>query len=236
MRLRFKPYAAPELAACPFCERRPDMHRGAWAQQFARPQQPLHLELGCGKGGFLAQLAVQNPNVNYIGIDLTDKVLVLAKRKIEETYAAADRAVDHVILVAHDIERIRTILGGGDAVSRIYINFCNPWNKKAGHTKHRLTHPRQLLQYRDFLTKDAELYFKCDDDNLFEDTLAYLPEAGFSVTWQTDDLHAAEPAWNIRTEHEEMFTRMHLPTHALIAKIDPAAQPDAKAAQRKENA
>ncbi|MEG0769164.1 MAG: tRNA (guanosine(46)-N7)-methyltransferase TrmB [Ruthenibacterium sp.] len=226
MRLRFKAYAAPELAAWSQCERQPQDFCGHWAQRFARPQQPLHLELGCGKGGFLAQLAIENPHINYIGIDLTDKVLVLAKRKLESACAAAGCAADNVCIVAHDIERIREMLSAADAVQRVYINFCNPWDKKAGHTKHRLTHPRQLLQYRSFLAPGAELWFKCDDDALYTDALNDLPQAGFAVTWQTWDLHADEPAWNRRTEHEEMFAQKGLPTHALIARI--AALPEAE--------
>lgn len=216
MRMRFKPYAAGELAACPFFVNDAAQHKGGWHALYAQ-SAPLHLELGCGKGGFLAQLAARNPHINYLGLDLTDKVLVVAKRNIERVYAQYGLPTDNVRLAAHDIERIQSLLGEADAVSRIYINFCNPWNKKAGHTKHRLTHTRQLLQYRTFLTKDAALYFKCDDSDLFEDTLRYLEQAHFRVTWLTRDLHADEPEWNIRTEHEQMFTQQGIPTKALIA-------------------
>ena len=78
MRMRFKPYAGPELAACPFHMNDATRYKGRWRETFARPGQPLHLELGCGKGGFLARLASRNPDVNYIGVDITDKVLILA--------------------------------------------------------------------------------------------------------------------------------------------------------------
>ena len=186
MRMRFKPYAGPELAACPFHMNDATRYKGRWRETFARPGQPLHLELGCGKGGFLARLASRNPDV--------------------------------VKTLAHDIERIPTLLDKADRVERIYINFCNPWNKKANHKKHRLTHTRQLLLYRPFLADGAEIWFKCDDDDLFKDTLRYMAEAGFEVTWQTRDLHADEPSWNIRTEHEQMFTEMGIPTKALIAR------------------
>ena len=151
-------------------------------------------------------------------MDLTDKVLVLAKRSIERVYAEKGLSIDNVKTLAHDIERISALLDEADRVDRIYINFCNPWNRKANHKKHRLTHTRQLLLYRQFLAPDAELWFKCDDDDLYADTSDYLAEAGFEVTWQTRDLHADEPAWNIRTEHEQMFTQMGIPTKALIAR------------------
>ncbi len=218
MRMRFKPYAREELLACPFYAAAPLANRGGWQGRFARPGQPMQLELGCGKGGFLAALASAHTEVNYLGIDITDKVLVLAKRKIEAAYAQKGLAPDNVQIMGLDIERIAGAFSPKDAVSRIYINFCNPWNRKAGHKKHRLTHTRQLTAYRAFLQDGGEVYFKTDDGPLFDDSLAYFAEAGYDVVWQTRDLHANEPAWNIRTEHEAMFTAEGIPTKALIAQ------------------
>ena len=195
MRMRFKPYARPELLACDFHVHEPLTHAGHWHELYARPEQPLHLELGCGKGGFLSQLAPLHPDINYLGIDITDKVLILAKRKVEAAYA--------------------------DTVQRIYINFCNPWSKNAGSNKHRLTHPRQLLQYRALMPEGSEIYFKTDDDDLFRDSLGYFPAAGFEITWQTFDLHKNEPDWNLRTEHEGMFSEQGIPIKALIARKGP---------------
>ena len=146
--MRFKPYARPELLACDFHVHEPLTHAGHWHELYARPEQPLHLELGCGKGGFLSQLAPLHPDINYLGIDITDKVLILAKRKVEAAYAAAQLPPDNVKIASLDIERLSGVFSPADTVQRIYINFCNPWSKNAGSNKHRLTHPRQLLQYR----------------------------------------------------------------------------------------
>ena len=218
MRMRFKPYARPELLACDFHAHTPLEMKGKWRDAFPRPQQPFHLELGCGKGGFLSQLALAHPEINYLGIDITDKVLILAKRKIEKAYLEAGRPVDNVLITELNIERILNAFNQEDVVSRIYINFCNPWDRKKGSKKHRLTHPRQLLLYRTFLAPEGEIYFKTDNDPLFEDSLEYFVQAGFEITWMTRDLHAQEPDWNIRTEHEGMFTEMGIPTKALIAR------------------
>lgn len=218
MRMRFKPYARPELLACDYHQHTPLEMQGKWHASFARPQQPFHLELGCGKGGFLSQLALAHPEINYLGIDITDKVLILAKRKIERAYLEAGRPVDNVQITDLDIERILNAFDATDRVDRIYINFCNPWDRKKGSKKHRLTHPRQLLLYRTFLAPEGEIYFKTDNQQLFEESLDYFKEAGFEITWMTWDLHAQEPDWNIRTEHEAMFTEMGIPTKALIAK------------------
>ncbi|WP_418668302.1 tRNA (guanosine(46)-N7)-methyltransferase TrmB [Allofournierella sp.] len=224
MRMRFKPYARPELLATPWHAHEPAANKGCWRSQFARPEQPMHLELGCGKGGFLARLAAAHPEINYLGIDITDKVLILAKRKIEALYAEAGRPVDNVLIMSLDIERILDAFSPQDAVQRVYINFCNPWNRRLAHKKHRLTHTRQLALYRQLLADGGEVYFKTDDDGLFADSLEYFAEAGFAVVWKTLDLHQNEPAWNIRTEHEAMFTDQGIATKALIAQKLPLAR------------
>ncbi len=218
MRMRFKPYARPELLATDWHAHTPIENRGRWHQRFVRPDAPLHLELGCGKGGFLARLASSHPENNYLGIDITDKVLILAKRNIERIYAEKGLPVDNVQIMSLDIERILNAFSEEDTVQRIYINFCNPWNRKHAHKKHRLTHTRQLALYRTFLEKDGEIWFKTDDEDLFNDSLEYFPEAGFEITWSTRDLHQNEPEWNIRTEHEAMFTEQGIKTKALIAR------------------
>ena len=200
MRMRFKPYAHEELMAADFHVHDPFVWGGKWHAQYARPEQPFVLELGCGKGGFLSQLASAHPENNYLGIDITDKVLILVK------------------IMSADIERIRNVITPEDTVRRIYINFCNPWSKNASSNKHRLTYPRQLIQYRAFLEDGGEIYFKTDDDDLFRDSLEYFPASGYEITWKTFDLHEKEPEWNIRTEHEGMFTEMGIKIKALIAK------------------
>ena len=145
-------------------------------------------------------------------------MLGVAKRKVEETYANAQLKVENLYLTRYDIERILNILDETDQVERIYINFCNPW-PKGKHRKKRLTHTRQLEKYKVFLQEDGEIYFKTDDDDLFESSLGYFEEAGFQITAKTYDLHA-EPIWNnnIETEHEKMFSQQGIKIKALIAK------------------
>ena len=223
MRMRFKPYAHDELMAADFHVHEPLIWGGRWHAQYARPEQPFVLELGCGKGGFISQLACDHPENNYLGIDITDKVLILAKRKIEAAYQAAGRPIDNVKIMSTDIERIKGVITPEDEVSRIYINFCNPWSKNDSSHKHRLTYPRQLIAYREFLKDGGEIYFKTDDDDLFRDSVEYFPASGYDIEWITYDLHENEPEWNIRTEHEGMFTEMGIKIKALIARKKPGA-------------
>ena len=219
MRIRFKPWARPELEASKFYRDNPEELKDKWIQEFKNKENPIHLELGCGKGNFISQLAVQNPSTNYIAIDLVDAMLGLAKRKVEETYQEQNKEIDNVLLTRFDIERIILILGQQDNIKRVYINFCNPW-PKGQHRKKRLTHTRQLEKYKTFLANGGEIYFKTDDDELFEGSLGYFEEAGFSVLAKTYDLHT-EPIWenNIETEHEKMFSEQGIKIKALIAKI-----------------
>ena len=167
MRIRYNPEARPELAAWEYYIDEPEKLRGHWAEQFAR-RQPMVLELGCGKGGFLAQMAPAHPEKNYIALDVKSEMLVLAKRKAEEAYAAAGVPMDNFLMTAVDIERIFLIMDETDQFDEVYINFCPPCPKCRQH-KHRLTHPRQLERYQKLMAPGARLYFKTDDDDLFRD-------------------------------------------------------------------
>ena len=220
MRIRFKPWARPELEASYFYEDNPEECIGKWKEKFKNPERPLHIELGCGKGSFISELAFRNQDINYIAIDLVDAMLGLAKRKVEEKYSENDVRVDNLILVRYDIERINNIINSDDEVKRIYINFCNPWPKPK-HKKKRLTHTKQLEHYKEFLKSGSEIYFKTDDDGLFNDSLQYFEECGFEILKKTYDLHTEDifDGQNIVTEHEKMFSNEGIKIKALVAKL-----------------
>ncbi len=205
MRIRFKPWARPELEASKFYIDNPEDYKGKWIELFENKQNPIHLELGCGKGGFISKLAAQNPNINYIAIDVVDAMLGLAKRNIEKEYVERNIPINNVYLTRFDIERILMILDEQDSIERIYINFCNPW-PRGKHRKKRLTHIRQLEKYNQFLKSGGEIYFKTDDDELFNDSLLYFKQAGLDIIDTTYDLANTPNFWNnIETEHERMF-------------------------------
>lgn len=216
MRIRFKPWARPELEASKFYIDNPEEYKGKWRSLF-KNENPIHVELGCGKGSFMANLAIKHPDVNYIAIDVVDAMLGLAKRNIEEKYNEEEKEIDNVYLTRFDIERILLIMGEKDSIDRIYINFCNPW-PRGKHRKKRLTHSRQLEKYRVFLKDNGEVYFKTDDDGLFTDSLNYFQESGFEIMKKTYDLESELDFWdNIQTEHEKMFMEQGIKIKALIA-------------------
>ena len=217
MRLRKKPWARPELEACNFFVQNPKEYKGKWSSSFEN-EGIMYLELGCGKGNFVSVHGARNKDKNYIAIDIKDEVLVLAKRNIERVYKENNEILDNVKLMAQEIGLINDILGEEDKIDRIYINFCNPWPKEK-HKKRRLTHTRQLENYKEFLVDNGEIWFKTDDDNLFEESLEYFKESGFDVIYKTYDLHNSEyDKDNIRTEHENMFTEKGIKIKFLIAK------------------
>ncbi len=218
MRIRFKKWARPELEASEFYIDNPEDYKGKWRELFKNPEAPLHLELGCGKGTFMAKLATRDRNVNHIAIDVVDAMLGLAKRNIEAEFKENNMEIDNVYLTRFDIERILLIMDKKDSIDRIYINFCNPW-PRGKHRKKRLTHTRQLEKYKQIISPNAEIYFKTDDDELFEASLTYFEESGFKIIKKTYDLHSENVADNIITEHEKMFSEQGIKIKALIAKL-----------------
>ena len=218
MRIRYKKWARPELEASKFYEDNPEEWKGKWKNHFKNPNLPFYLELGCGKGQFISKLAVENQNINFLAIDLVDAMLGLAKRNIENEYKEKNIEPENVLITRFDIERILLILDKNDKVDRIYINFCNPW-PKGKHRKKRLTHTRQLEKYKEFLVDGGEIYFKTDDDDLFNSSLKYFEESGFKILKKTYDLHNENIfEKNIETEHEKMFSEQGIKIKALVAK------------------
>lgn len=201
MRVRKKAWARPELETDGKFIAAPADYRGKWSDVF-KNQNAIHVELGCGRGRFIAELAGRNPDINYIAIDTHDELLVYVLRKINAN------ALNNVRIIAMDIEFITDVLAE-DEVQKIYINFCNPW-PKSRHQKRRLTHPKFLQKYQTFLQSGSEVWFKTDDDALFTDSLGYFEAAGFEELYRTYDLAAGDFKDNIRTEYEEKFIKQAL--------------------------
>ncbi|MBO4886165.1 MAG: tRNA (guanosine(46)-N7)-methyltransferase TrmB [Clostridia bacterium] len=215
MRMRKKKWALPELEACPWALTEDcDRFRGRWRSLFPR-EQPLHIELGCGKGVSTSEMAWAERNVNFVAIDISSDVLAVARRNIVARYG--DAPVENIRLAIKECTFIEKAFAPEDGVERIYISFCNPWGQRDRHKKRRLTHPRQLMQYRSFLADGGEIWFKTDDDGLFADSLDYFAQCGFVIRYITRDLHASGFSPNYVSEHEKMFTEQGVKTKFLIA-------------------
>ena len=216
MRMRSKPWAKEELNESKIYISNPEEYRIRWKETFQEQDNPIHLELGCGKGYFVKTAALENPNINYVAVDLVDVILGVANRKILEEFDGKE--INNIILVRYDVEEIDEIFDKSDRIERIYINFCNPWPKPR-HKKRRLTHTKQLEKYKRFLNKNGEIYFKTDDDELFKESLKYFEEVGFDTIKTTIDLENEPEFWeNIETEHEIKFKSQGIKIKAGIFK------------------
>lgn len=217
MRIRRRPWAKQELEEAKFYIDNPTEYKGKWKEQFKDSNKPIYLEIGCGKGSFIAKLATLHTENNYISADMIEAMLGLSKRNIEEAYANSNLEIKNLLLIRMNAERILDVFDETDTIDRIYINFCNPW-PRGKHKKRRLTHSRQLNNYKKFLNKEhGEIYFKTDDDELFEESLEYFEETGFNIVKKTYDLHNDLIFEDIRTEHENMFSEQGIKIKALIA-------------------
>lgn len=215
MRIRTKHWARPELAACDYFVDEPKAQKGKW-DEFFKVKRPIHLDLGCGKCTFLAELAYREKETNFIGVDISYDILGVARRNISERFEP--ESVENVALLSYNIEEIADIIDENEKVDRIYINFCNPWQKSRCH-KRRLTHRRQLEKYKKILSTEGEIWFKTDNDDLFISSLRYFEESGFEVFEKTYDLNSLENTGNIQSEHEVMFESQGIKTKALKARV-----------------
>jgi len=196
MRLRKRPWITEAIKQ--YAAIIPEPQReGDWQKLFDR-EAPLHVELGTGRGGFISELATRNPEINYIGIEANQDVLYYAAQKV------AERQIANIRLLLLNVENITDIFTPGE-VSRLYINFCDPWPKKR-HTKRRLTNSRFLERYRSILIKGGELFFKTDNQALFEFSLTEFAGANLKLRNVTFDLHNDDFGENVITEYEAKFS------------------------------
>ena len=154
MRIRKKKWAEPELAVCGFYVKNPEEYAGKWKEAFKK-EQPLYLEIGCGKCSFAGELSIKNPDINIIAVDIKIDMLGVGRRNIVKIYEENGKSaddVDNLLLVRYNVEQLDRIITPRDEISRLYINFCNPWPRKK-HKKRRLTYYKKLEMYKSFLKK-----------------------------------------------------------------------------------
>ncbi len=210
MRLRNISGSREFIAVNPYVVREPEKIKGAWNKFFSN-NNPIHIEIGMGKGKFIHELAIQNPNLNYIGIEKYSSVLY---RAIEKRAALS---LDNLFFLRLDAETLPMIFGENE-IGKIYLNFSDPWPKDR-HAKRRLTSPIFLSIYDQILSDTGNVHFKTDNRILFDYSLRSVAE---TPPWKlkdiTYDLHnSIYTDENILTEYEIRFAGMNLPIHRFVA-------------------
>lgn len=212
MRLRNIPGADDVIQKHPIAIKNEKEQKGNWNQVFGN-SNPIHIEIGMGKGQFLLTLAKMNPEINYIGIERYSSVLLRALEKFDtEEYCG----LNNIRFICMDAFELPEVFQLGE-VAKIYLNFSDPW-PKARHARRRLTSTQFLAQYDKVLAKEGVVEFKTDNRPLFEFSLEQVEEAGWKLLAHTFDLHHddAMNQGNVMTEYEEKFSSMGNPIHKLI--------------------
>lgn len=214
MRLRNIPGADDAVLRHPIAIKQEKENKGKWDLIFGN-HQPIHIEIGMGKGQFLLTLAKQNPDINYIGIERYSSVLYRALEKIDSEEFCELKNVRFICMDAMEIPEVFEL----GEVEKIYLNFSDPWPKKR-HARRRLTSTCFLEQYDKILTKEGVVEFKTDNRPLFEFSLEQVQEAGWELVASTFDLHHDEEmnVGNVMTEYEEKFSGMGNPIHKLVTR------------------
>lgn len=228
MRARKKKWAENEILENELILHEAKDTDGNWEQIFANPH-PLALEIGCGMGNFIVDMAKINQNTNFIGLEREKMVIVAGARKVREWNEAAsgeqgDEALKNVRFILGDAETLEELIGAGE-LSRIYINFCDPWMRKKKWAKRRLTHKNFLNMYKRLLNENGELQLKTDSKELFEFSANEFVECGWKLKNLTLDLHNSQWAkGNVMTEYEKKFSEQGMVIYRLVAGVEDKSQ------------
>ena len=184
--------------------------KGKWKLFFGN-SNPIHIEVGMGKGRFITALSMLNPDINYIGIEKYSSVLYRALEKMDGL------KLTNLYFIRMDAEDICDVFERNE-ISKIYLNFSDPWPKDR-HAKRRLTSKNFFERYDKILIPEGKVEFKTDNNDLFEFSLEQIPEAGWNLAAVTRDLHNDEAMniGNVMTEYEEKFSSAGNPINKLIA-------------------
>jgi len=215
MRARKKKWAPDILANSPLILHDLSNYEGRSIKEYFGNSNPLHLEIGCGKGRFITETSIRHPEVNFVAIERESVILAAAVRRAQEAQAMS------LIFVLEDVDNLHDYFKPGD-ISRLYINFCDPWEGKKKRAKRRLTHDNYLAKYQEL--QIPEIFFKTDNRTLFEASLESFSRMKWTLQNVSLDLHNSNMEGNIMTEYEEKFSP-HGPIYRLeaISPVTPVA-------------
>jgi tRNA (guanine-N7-)-methyltransferase len=196
MRLRHIKNADEDIKKSKYYVDDPESHKGSFNKLFGN-KKPIHLEIGMGKGNFIIEMAKRNPDINFIGLEKFDSVLVKAVEKLESI------ELDNLKLIWYDAATIDNLFD--KEIDTLYLNFSDPWPKKR-HAKRRLTHESFLEKYDKIFKKENNIIMKTDNRKLFEYSVKSFTDYGYKIEDISLDLHSDEVDI-VETEYEKKFTK-----------------------------
>ena len=186
---------------------KPSIFKGNWHKVFNN-SNPIYIEIGMGKGDFIIENAIKYPNINFIGIEKFDSVIVRAIQKSNEL------ELNNLKLIRMDAIKINEVFN--HEIDLIYLNFSDPWPKDR-HAKRRLTSPIFLSLYENIFKNQKHIIMKTDNNNLFNYSLETLQDNGYDIIYKTNDLHKNNNTDNIMTEYEKKFVSKNIKINKLDA-------------------
>ena len=173
-----------------------EQYKGKWNKVFQN-ENPIEIEIGMGKGDFIIGKALQNPNINYIGIEKYDSVVARAVQKMP-------KGLNNLKIIVMDAINIDSVFDR--EIDIIYLNFSDPWPKKR-HARRRLTSREFLTKYNDVFKNKKRICQKTDNRNLFEFSIISLNLEDYKIDEISLDLHNSDIENNIMTEYEKKFAK-----------------------------
>lgn len=208
MRLRHKPHAIPTMKESPYIIFEPEEYKGRWSELF-KNNKDIELEIGAGKGDFIVNKAINNPDTNFLALEMNTNAFVSACKKIEE------EELTNVYGIVGKAEELLDMFDENE-ISKIYLNFSTPWPKKR-HNKRRLSHENFLKLYKKICKPGAELELKTDNEDFFKASLLYMEDFGMEIL--EVDMNLSENN-SIVTEYERKFRDKNMPIFYLKAKFN----------------
>jgi tRNA (guanine-N7-)-methyltransferase len=187
--------------------------KGKWSEKFFGNKNPIHVELGMGKGKFISELSLRNPDINYIGVDMYDELVRKASIKARKSrMEEPGSSLSNLALALLNIEQINDAFAEGE-IARIYLNFSDPW-PKARHARRRLTHSGFVNQYIHLLDNQGQIHLKTDSQSLFEFSLNTFADLGLRLRNISLNLHGEGLREDlVMTEYETKFAGLDMPIY-----------------------
>lgn len=207
MRLRHKPNAIPEMRENNKICFDASVNKGKWKEIFGN-DNPIHLEIGAGKGDFVTQMANLHKDINYIALEMNTNAFVVASRKM------LDEDMKNVRGIIGNAENLEEFFEKGE-IDKIYLNFSTPWPKKRHH-KRRLSHKRFLDRYKKIISDGAEIELKTDNEDFFDASCIYFEDFGMEIEEVDRDLDMNK---SVVTEYEAKFRKRDMPIYFVSAKF-----------------